>query len=62
MHAVTDLIPSPWLPVKGGSRCTALIFLQGRVDVYHIKLTFKIIQIKHVYVALKIPENKQKND
>ena len=53
----TDLIPCPGFPAEGGARCTALIFLKGWVNIHHIKLTFQLIQIKHVQVTLKIPEN-----
>ena len=55
---LTNLIPSPWFPVKGSTRCTALILLKGRVNIYHIKLTFKLIKIKQMKVTIKVPEYK----
>lgn len=54
----TNLIPSPRFPVKGGTRCTALILLQGRVNIHHIKLTFKLIKIKQMKITIKVPEYK----
>ena len=57
---LANLIPSPWFPVKRGTRCTALILLQGRVNIHHIKLTFKLIKIKQMKVTIKVPEYKDR--